>query len=141
MFPELSRPVALSRNATRAARRVPVLEQVLLRDPNFPWRAVAAGNWNGTGIWIVWNERQPQRNNGCRRCPDTTLRVIAELILDVVDGVRVVGLVVLEIFTMCGLAKIPSLVPTKYVLHLSIMPKKIPASFSYWFLYTWVCWK
>ena len=49
------------------------------------------------GIWIGRSRRRPQRNNGCNRYPDTTLEVIVELLLDVVDEVRVLGLVFLEL--------------------------------------------
>ena len=96
-FPELSRSVALSRHATGAVRRVSMFEKTFLSDTGLPWCVLSAGNWNRIGIWIARNKRQPQWNDDCRQSPNTTLQVVVESDPDVVDEVRVVGLVVLEL--------------------------------------------
>ena len=97
MSPELSRPVALSRNASVAARRISMSEQIFLSDPGSPWCVLSASKWNKIGIWIGRNKRRPQWNDDRGRRPNTTLQVVVESLLDVVDEARVVGLVVLEL--------------------------------------------
>ena len=120
VLPGSSRSVTLSGDATGTIRRVPVLEEIFLPDSGFPVCELAASNWDGTGEGIGRYERRPQRDDGCKQYLDTSSLVIVELILDVVDEAWVVGLIVLE-FMMCGLALMPSLVPIKCVLHVSLM--------------------